>query len=108
MTDEIVINTSRYILELLKEGTSLEPAKRLAGKRFGLKQGVRNSDILAACNEEEIELYGELLRKRKTRTMSGVTPVAVMTMSDCPHGRCLYCPRGKEAAQSYTGNGGCM
>ncbi len=40
--------------------------------------------------------------KKPTRTLSGVTPVAVMTVGDCP-GECLYCPRGEKAAQSYTG-----
>lgn len=44
-----------------------------------------------------------LLGIKPTRTLSGVSPVAVMTDSRCPHGTCLYCPRGEGAAQSYTG-----
>lgn len=94
---------ARYIISMLKEGYSVEHAKRLAGKRFALSSVLRNSDILAACTNDEKKMFNGILRKRKTRTLSGVTPVAVMTMSDCPHGRCIYCPRGHDAAQSYTG-----
>jgi elongator complex protein 3 len=45
-------------------------------------------------------------KKRKpVRTISGVAVVAVMTSPyPCPHGRCIMCPRGDNAPQSYTGN----
>ena len=40
--------------------------------------------------------------KKSTRTISGVTPVAVMTMPvDCP-GQCVYCPTFLSFPQSYT------
>jgi elongator complex protein 3 len=40
--------------------------------------------------------------KKSTRTISGVTPVAVMTMPmPCP-GRCVYCPTYLATPQSYT------
>ena len=40
--------------------------------------------------------------KKSTRTISGVTPVAVMTMPmPCP-GRCVYCPTFSATPQSYT------
>jgi elongator complex protein 3 len=40
--------------------------------------------------------------KKSTRTISGVTPVAVMTMPmPCP-GRCVYCPTFSAMPQSYT------
>lgn len=60
----------------------------------------RNSDILPYVKDDKIRKY---LIKVPSRTISGVTPLAVMTVSGCPHGRCIYCPRGKYAAQSYTG-----
>ncbi len=44
--------------------------------------------------------------KKPTRSLSGVTVVAVMTSPDhCPHGRCTYCPGGVDfgTPQSYTG-----
>ena len=40
--------------------------------------------------------------KKLARTISGVTPVAVMTLPmKCP-GRCIYCPSYTSAPQSYT------
>jgi len=40
--------------------------------------------------------------KKSTRTISGITPVAVMTQpSGCP-GRCIYCPTFSATPQSYT------
>jgi len=40
--------------------------------------------------------------KKFARTISGVTPVAVMTLPmECP-GQCLYCPTYPDAPQSYT------
>jgi len=40
--------------------------------------------------------------KKFARTISGVTPLAVMTMPmSCP-GQCLYCPTYPDAPQSYT------
>lgn len=40
--------------------------------------------------------------RKFTRTISGVTPLAVMTAPiSCP-GRCLYCPTYPDAPQSYT------
>ena len=49
--------------------------------------------------------YGAI-RRKPTRTLSGVAVVAVMTApAACPHGRCSYCPGGvaMNAPQSYTG-----
>src|SRR5208283_6236066 len=40
--------------------------------------------------------------KKQTRTISGVTPVAVMTRPmPCP-GNCVYCPNFAETPRSYT------
>jgi elongator complex protein 3 len=40
--------------------------------------------------------------KKVTRTISGVTPVAVMSQpAPCP-GRCVYCPDFSETPRSYT------
>ena len=40
--------------------------------------------------------------RKVTRTISGVTPVAVMTRPmECP-GKCVYCPTFKSTPQSYT------
>ena len=43
-----------------------------------------------------------LAMRKSTRTISGVTPVAVMTMPmPCP-GKCVYCPTFSATPQSYT------
>ena len=55
---------------------------------------------------ERVDRSPGAVRRKPTRTLSGVAVVAVMTApSRCPHGRCTYCPGGLENAspQSYTG-----
>ncbi len=45
-------------------------------------------------------------KKRPSRTLSGITIVAVMTHPyPCPHGKCIYCPGGPDygTPQSYIG-----
>ncbi len=49
---------------------------------------------------------GTVRPRKPTRSLSGVSVVAVMTSPyRCPHGRCTYCPGGPEfgSPQSYTG-----
>ncbi len=50
----------------------------------------------------------EIAKRRKpSRSLSGITIVAVMTAPyPCPHGRCIYCPGGPEfgTPQSYYGD----
>jgi elongator complex protein 3 len=40
--------------------------------------------------------------KKLSRTISGVTPVAVMTRPTACPGRCVYCPTFGATPQSYT------
>src|SRR4030043_1102069 len=40
--------------------------------------------------------------KKASRTISGVTPVAVMTKPFASPGKCVYCPSSPEAPKSYT------
>ncbi|HLF54616.1 MAG TPA: tRNA uridine(34) 5-carboxymethylaminomethyl modification radical SAM/GNAT enzyme Elp3 [Candidatus Nanoarchaeia archaeon] len=52
---------------------------------------------------------GAKLKTKPVRTMSGVSPLALMTAPfACPHGKCVYCPGGPNSVfgdvpQSYTG-----
>ena len=77
-------------------------------KKYAIARTMKNSEILEYATEDELEIILPILRRRSTRTISGVTVVAVMTKPlDCP-GKCLYCPGsdsqpGEKAAQSYTG-----
>jgi len=57
-------------------------------------------------SEEDKENAISILRKKATRTISGVAIVAVMTSpTECPHGLCIPCPGGvkNNTPQSYTG-----
>jgi len=50
--------------------------------------------------------YRRLLRVKPIKTQSGIAVVTVMPMPyDCPHGKCIYCPGGKEynTPLSYIG-----
>jgi len=62
-----------------------------------------NVQILDVCTDEEKEKLKKLLLLKPTRTASGVAIITVACKpAECP-GRCLYCPRGENAPQSYTG-----
>ena len=65
-----------------------------------------NVDWVRSLPEEEQRRLHGTIRRKPSRTLSGVAVVAVMTApARCPHGRCTYCPGGVENAspQSYTG-----
>lgn len=65
-----------------------------------------NVDWIRSLPAEQQARYAGSVRRRPSRTLSGVAVVAVMTApARCPHGRCTYCPGGVENAspQSYTG-----
>lgn len=89
---------------LLGNKASLEEAKKKTGEKFSLKGVLRNSDILAVLGEKQKtkKILG-LLLKTPTRTLSGVSPVAVMPKPFPCVGKCTYCPKGVNAPQSYTG-----
>jgi elongator complex protein 3 len=76
-------------------------------KKYGLNCLPSDVDILEHASPDIYEEIEPFLRLKPVRTYSGVAVVAVMTSpADCPHGRCIYCPGGKEfgTAQSYTGH----
>ncbi|MDD3244836.1 MAG: radical SAM protein, partial [Candidatus ainarchaeum sp.] len=65
-----------------------------------LKQLPLTSEILDALN---IKTPPSFLVTKPTKTLSGVTVIAVMTKpGDCP-GKCIYCPNSEIAPRSYTG-----
>ena len=95
----------------IKTKNQLEREKKRISKKYSFSKILKNSDILSNSLEDERDLIVEILRKRPTRTISGVSVVAVMTRPyKCPHetAPCLYCPGGPEngdigTPQSYTG-----
>ncbi len=65
-----------------------------------------NAELLARTSGPEREKAAGFLRRKPSRTLSGVAIVAVMTApAACPHGKCTYCPGGLDnrSPQSYTG-----
>jgi len=83
----------------------LMAAKRKIAKKYGLPI-FKNSDILRELkgSGSSSAILRRILRKREIRTMSGIAPVAVLTMPyPCP-GKCAYCPTEKDVPQSYLSN----
>ncbi len=77
-------------------------------KKYNLRTIPRDSEILANLPADRFEngTAHNLLRKKSTRTLSGVTIIAAMTSPEtCPHGKCIPCPGGpdRNTPQSYTG-----
>ncbi len=110
----------RKALETLSKGIEdgivgsreeLQSLKLKVAKELRLKDLPTNSmliDYIKEMKGEMDERILSLLRKKPTRTLSGVAVVAVMTSPhDCPHGKCKFCPGGTDndtpTPQSYTG-----
>lgn len=84
----------------------LERLKREVAARHRLARVPTDADILAVMGENAPPRARALLRTKPSRSLSGVTVVAVMAPpAPCPHGKCTYCPGGVEVGtpQSYTG-----
>lgn len=99
----------RIIIEEILNGKistrrQLEVEKRQLCRDLKLSKFMSNSNILSYATPEEKEIVSNILKKKPTRTMSGVAIVAVMCHPhECPHGRCFYCPKSEVAPPSYTG-----
>jgi elongator complex protein 3 len=105
-------NALREIIEILckLEKPSVNDINRLkmriAGK-YQLAKVPSNSEIIGMLRANERHTLLPLLRRKTTRTISGVTVIAVMTKPyRCPQPEaCAYCPGGPTfgVPQSYTG-----
>lgn len=99
----------RIIIEDILDGKistrrDLEVEKRQLCRDLKLSRFMSNADILEYAKPKEKEIVSAILKKKPTRTMSGVAIVAVMCHPHkCPHGRCFYCPESDIAPPSYTG-----
>ena len=103
------------ITELIKtqkieDQDSLNHLKQEIAKKHKLSKTPTNIEILTSLPKEEISFFKKVLLSKPTRTLSGVSPVAVMTKpSRCPHGKCTFCGGGisspwGDVPQSYTGH----
>jgi elongator complex protein 3 len=99
-----------YILRGILAGrTDVEALKREACRKFRPDSIITNPELLAALRKRVLSApaamrFRRMLLKKPTRTLSGVTPIAVMIRPEgsCRHG-CIYCPAAGLAAKSYTG-----
>lgn len=92
----------RIIEEIEKTGVSGEKLNSLKSRlasEFG-KNIPSNATLLSMIDKQSS--LRQTLQKRKTRSISGVSVIAVMTSPHpCPHGRCVYCPTEAKIPQSY-------
>ncbi len=99
----------KYLMQIPKptrEDVDLIKVK-IAGKH-GLACVTPNSELISCLTQQERRKLLPVLRRKITRTISGVTVIAAMTQPwRCPHdGPCAYCPGGplEGVPQSYTGH----
>ena len=69
-------------------------------KKYNLKKLPLTSDILLAL---KIKNPTHTFITKPSRTLSGVTIIAIMTMPGACPGTCVFCPTYKGAPKSYTG-----
>ncbi len=77
-------------------------------KKYNFNSVIKNAKIIEYALADEKELIKRVFKRRTTRSLSGVSVIAIMTKPlKCP-GSCIYCPGvnsqpGEKVAQSYTG-----
>jgi elongator complex protein 3 len=110
---EINKKIAREVIEYLLNNPDISRGKITSikariGKKYNHSKVIKNATILDFATEKEKEIVTQILKRRKTRTLSGVSVIAIMTKPlPCP-GNCIYCPGadsqpGEKVAQSYTG-----
>ena len=83
--------------------------KRDLCKKYKISKPPTNFEILLHAKESDLKKIQNKLLTKPIRSISGVSPVAIMTRPfKCPHGKCLMCPGGPashfgDVPQSYTG-----
>jgi elongator complex protein 3 len=112
--DAIIIRKiSREVIDLLLKNPDISKSKITnlkgrIGKKYKYNRVIKNATILDFATDEEKQIITQILKRRTTRTLSGVSVIAIMTKPlPCP-GTCIFCPGqdsqpGAKVAQSYTG-----
>jgi elongator complex protein 3 len=102
----------REIIEILMHESSttydgLNRIKIQVARKYELGKVPANSEIIRLLSARGKRKLLPILRRKPTRTISGVTVIAVMTQpTSCPQPEpCAYCPGGPRQGvpQSYTG-----
>jgi len=110
---KIIEKISRDVIDYLisNPGTSRQKITNIKGrigKKYNYYKVIKNATILGFATDKEKQIITQILKRRTTRTLSGVSVIAIMTKPlPCP-GACIYCPGqdsqpDQKVAQSYTG-----
>ena len=97
---ELVNPTLKEIEKVLRKHQSVE--KEVFSKSFILTsyEKLKKDNQISLDLDSEKKLY-EILKMKETRTISGVTPVTVLTKPfPCP-GKCIFCPNDVRMPKSY-------
>ena len=102
LTSETIKLIAREIIEYLKINPDISREKITnlkgrIGRKYRHPKVIKNATILHFASEEEKLIINELLRRRRTRTISGVSVIAIMTKP-------LPCPGNKEQNQGFRSN----
>ncbi|MEK7528863.1 MAG: tRNA uridine(34) 5-carboxymethylaminomethyl modification radical SAM/GNAT enzyme Elp3 [Patescibacteria group bacterium] len=104
----------KLVLDALLEGVKTPRQLHSLKNRYAEEHGIMsppNSDLITAYRRlladgkaREDRAFHDLLIKRKIRTLSGVSPVAILTKPmGCP-ARCVFCPTEENVPKSYLSN----
>jgi len=99
------IGVEKFLDELCKTPPKtrdeLEKKKRNFSARTGIPP-ILNRDLIAVIGDKELpEDLEKLFKKRAVRTVSGVSPIGILTKAyPCP-GKCVYCPLEDRMPKSY-------
>lgn len=98
---------SRTIIEDIEAGEidskdEVESRKKQLCRETSFEGMPKNADILKFVDDDE-ERAQKVLKTKPMRTISGIANVAIMARPAPCGGGCIYCPKGKDAPQSYTG-----
>jgi elongator complex protein 3 len=103
--NELIDSIKKY--KLSKDELSRLKIKLCSKYKF--KKIPTDIEILLKTPIKDIEKVKKYLQTKPTRSLSGVSVVAIMTAPhECPHGKCTICPGGLKShfgdvPQSYTG-----
>lgn len=105
--EEFFMDIARKLVSGKINPKELELLKSRLSKKHGLDKIPKNAQIIEWIEKQDFspeirKRLVKLLHTKPVRTGSGVSVIAVMAMGECP-GKCIYCPRGENSPQSYTG-----
>lgn len=88
--------------EQIEDKQEVETLKKKYCREYSFDGMPKNSDILKFVEEDE-EHAKKVLKTKPMRTISGIANIAIMARPAPCGGGCIYCPKGENAPQSYTG-----